>query len=362
MKIGIITFHYALNAGAILQAYALQTILLRLGHEVEFIDYRPQKKYTFRHFIAKSPHTMWNKWIDILNGIKYRHKNIFKKVLRCSEIRYYSEIELLEYPPLYDLYIAGSDQIWNVLRYVEKCYFLHFVPKGCRKIAFAASLGQCKVPKHLHDEIKQLLSNFELISIREKKGVKFIQSLLTEKIIYHIQDPTCMLVGQDYFHIAEFPTENSYIASYMLAELDKSQYKIIETIKQNLNKPLINLRNPDTCIRLSKAKNKIVTPYQWLGYVINSDFMICSSFHAVMFSLIFHKPFIVIQPESTMKQGGNARINSLLEPIELIELCIFEEKNISTILQKSIDWHFVDIYLQDSAKNSFNFLEFFLKS
>ena len=65
MKIGIITLHYALNAGAVLQAFALQTYLKSLGHEVEFIDYVPKHQYSLRSFIAKSPYVMYNKWKDI---------------------------------------------------------------------------------------------------------------------------------------------------------------------------------------------------------------------------------------------------------------------------------------------------------
>ncbi|MDR0606077.1 MAG: polysaccharide pyruvyl transferase family protein [Bacteroidales bacterium] len=361
MKTGIITYHNALNAGAVLQAYALQTVLQRLGHRVEFINYYPQRKYTVRSFIAKSPFRMWNNWKDIINGIRYSNKGIFGQLLILGEISYNSESELNEHPPIYDLYIAGSDQIWNAFRTVQKFFFLNFAPKGSRKISFAASLGQCKIPDVLHNEIRELLSDFELISVREKNGVDFIQSLLPEKTIYHIQDPTCMLKATDYFSIAEIPNERNYIASYMLALLDKGQNKIINLIKQRLNRKIINLRNPDTCIRLSNAKNSIVTPRQWLGYMINADFVICSSFHAVMFSLIFHKPFIVIQPQLTMEQGGNARIHSLLEPIGLINRCVYgthdSENNIIEILQKNIDWETVDSYLQNGTENSLNYLK-----
>ena len=76
MKIGIITFHNALNAGAVLQAYALQTILTQLGHQVEFINYSPVRKYKFRDFVAKSPFTMLKKWKNIFNGKRYKTREL----------------------------------------------------------------------------------------------------------------------------------------------------------------------------------------------------------------------------------------------------------------------------------------------
>ena len=81
MKIGIITLHYALNAGAVLQAFALQSYLKSLGHEVEFIDYVPKHQYSLRSFIAKSPYVMYNKWKDIYYGEKYTRKKTSTKYL-----------------------------------------------------------------------------------------------------------------------------------------------------------------------------------------------------------------------------------------------------------------------------------------
>lgn len=168
MKIGIITFHNALNAGAVLQAYALQVLLTQQGHNVEFINYNPIKKYTFRNYVAKSPVVMFNKWRNIYNGKKYTKYGNFNKVLNLSSIRYLSYEELKESNLDYDIYIVGSDQIWNFYTSLSPVYMLDFVPNGKKKIAYAASMGQCRIDLSLYDDFRNKLMSFDAISLREK--------------------------------------------------------------------------------------------------------------------------------------------------------------------------------------------------
>ena len=121
---------------------------------------------------------------------------------------------------------------------------------------------------------------------------------------------------------------------------------------------LINLRNPDTCIRLPNAKNKIVTPYEWLSYIKQAEFVICGSFHAVVFSLLFHKPFIVLQPSYIEKAGGNQRIYSLLNPLKLTDRCFseFNYNAINSLLSTNINWQDVDKELKLQKEKSKHFL------
>lgn len=362
MKIGIVTFHNALNAGAVLQAYALQTLLTQFGHDVEFINYKLIRKYRFRDFIAKSPVVIFNKWRNIYNGKMYSKLDNFNKVLNLSSRVYYTYQDFKKYPMDYDIYIAGSDQIWNFYKSLSPVYMLDFVPEKKKKISYSASMGQCRVDESLHSLFREKLMKFNAISLREKNGVDFINELLHgDKLAVQTLDPTLLIDSEYYNNIIECkkPENGHYICTYILADLDKENAEIIFYTKKQLGLKIKNLRNPDTCIWLSHAKNMIVTPYQWLYYVKNSDFVICSSFHAVVFSLIFHKHFIALVPPNFKERGGNMRINSLLESVGLVDRIIYnkDEKLIDKAINNPINWNEVDRKIKVLRKSSIKFLK-----
>ena len=274
---------------------------------------------------------------------------------------YRSYDDLKDCPPDYDVYIAGSDQIWNFYTSLSPIYMMDFVPSGKKKVAYAASMGQCRMDKSLYGDFKNRLMSFDAISLREKNGVDFVNSILKgEKHVYQTQDPTLLIDAKYYDKIIDqnHLTAKHYICTYILAELDKENFEIINAVKKLLRLDIINLRNPDTCIQLSHAKNLIVTPYQWLSYVKDSSFVICSSFHAVVFSLVFHKPFIVLVPPEYKNKGGNVRINTLLENMGLFNHIIeyFDFKLIQDALTKSINWDDVDSRIQQLRVASIEFL------
>jgi polysaccharide pyruvyl transferase WcaK-like protein len=359
MKIGIVTFHSALNCGAVFQAFALQTHLESLGYEVSFINYH--ERYitnNFRSFFGKNLSKTWYKLVDKINYYKYKNRSSFHSILKIDSILYNSIEELKANPPQKDIYIAGSDQIWNIgsKKEINKVYYLDFGGLEIKRISFAASLGQCNVPEFLNDIITNQLKKFDAISVRETNGVEFIQSLIKDKKVHHISDPTFLLKAKDYRKIMtknNVKSEKALIVSYILTEYNSSQLKVLDFIKQKLNLDIINLRNPNSCIRLKKYKNKIVEPQEWLYQVDNSKFMICCSFHAVVFSLIFHKPFIVVSPYE------NARILSLLKSLNLENHFIsdYDEIIINDLLIKKIDWKSVDEKIDKFRTQSDTFLK-----
>ena len=163
MDIGIITTHNALNCGAVLQAYASQFFLQQLGHEVEFIDFEEPSKKGYRSYISKSPVKTVHRWIDLYNDYKYNKNGIFSSVLNIGKTHYTTIEELKANPPKFDMYYAGSDQIWTVAsrKTVVRPNYLDFGDKSIKRISYAASLGQGIVPDHMKDEIKELLLNFD---------------------------------------------------------------------------------------------------------------------------------------------------------------------------------------------------------
>lgn len=357
MKIGIITTHYSLNCGAVLQAYASQFFLKKIGHEVEFINYRSlRQKRNIKTYLAKSPVKTLHKWQDIYNGYKYNKDASFNKVLNVGSRLYQTLEDLKENPPLCDLYYAGSDQIWTVgsRKQVMRPYYLDFGDDSVKRISYAASLGQGIVPEHMREEIKGLLHKFDHISVREVSGLEVIQEIVgEEKKVHHVVDPTLLLKAEDYESIIEdVEVNDKFIICYSLTTYEGEQNKILNYIKKKTDLPIKNLRNPDTCIRLERSENIIVTPYQWLAYIKKSELVICTSFHAVVFSLIFHKSFVVVSPYK------NKRIMSLLGLVNMEERFIeaHDESKINAILSSSIDWQSIDDKLSKNRQLSVDYL------
>lgn len=360
MRIGISTRHDALNAGAILQAYALQTCLEEMGHQVEFIDAQIPHKFNWKNYVSKSPKAMIYKWIDNFNGWRYQKKKYWNTCLHKSSSHYKSYKDLENNPPIYDIYIVGSDQVWNFSSNLSPLYLLQFVPHDKKRIAYAASMGQCNIPKCLYAPLKLALSQFYAISLREDSGVTFVNKLLNSEKACKTIDPTLLIERKYFCEICMEPqTSDDYVASYILSSLDKQQCTNLVRYCKQIGLPIINLRNPATCFRLPQAKNKIVTPYQWLGYVKKAKFIISGSFHATVFALIYHKPFIVILPKELKKQGGNARINSLLEPLGLTNHILYDitPHELINTLNKDIDWDYIDTKIRELRKYSIQFLK-----
>ena len=177
MNFGIITFHRAVNYGAVLQTYALQEALRNLNIDSEVIDYRDNIiDNRFKFFYDKSLKKLVKDFIYF--PIFYRKNKKFekfiegnivttKKIIRnCDELNQLKE---------FDQYITGSDQVWNYrLTNWDEAYFLDFVKDNKKKNSYAASFGMNEIPKKEQEKYKSLLSQFNHISVREENGIEII--------------------------------------------------------------------------------------------------------------------------------------------------------------------------------------------
>ncbi len=361
MKIGILTLHRAPNVGAVLQAFALQKYLILLGHEVSFIDYKPHTNYNWRFLIHKSLKVTYGKLKDYINLYKYLKNEDFPKCLNIVSPRYYNYEEIKNKPPVYDITIVGSDQVWNFRNKLDLVYLLEFLPEKAKRIAYAPSMGQTTINESCYKELVEILNKYAAISCREKNGTDFLNKLLcNQKKVVQVVDPTLLLIPDDYIEImTPYSQSMKYIVSYILPDVNLTIEGIVQHIKNKFSCELINMRNPHSCARLRCAKNVITNPGTWLGYMRRTTFVICSSFHATVFSLLFHKPFLVIVPANLKKDGGNQRINSLLEPLGLLERCMYEQDTflIDSIIEKEIDWNYVDEKIGILRRESKKFLQ-----
>ena len=336
-KIGTMTFHWATNYGAVIQAYALQKCLKDFGYETEIIDYVPKRTIM----------------INTLFAIKNRNREFFHKErninqfrrehLKLSEKKIGLSRRLSRYANEYSHIIVGSDQVWNYSFTMGAegrttlSYFLDFVGPNTKKISYAASFGMDSAPNDYIDLVKPWVSSFDGISVRENTGVDIAKQLGVNAEI--VCDPTALLKREDYETLLP-PSEgkNRYVYSYILHGRAVNMSKITEAIKKS---------HPHTNV-ISDDGSGII---EWLTNIRDAEFVITNSFHGMMFSLLFNRPFIVVPvKESKM----NNRISTVLEAVGLLDRIVEDELSIP---ETEIDWETVNSKIEECRRKGKAYLE-----
>lgn len=355
MKIGILTFHWATNYGAVLQTFALQEYLKENGHEVNVINYIPHtgKIKFLSNFKTKK---IWMIPKNLLVFVKEININKFRNsYLNLSQI-YCSESELLEDSPRYDVYICGSDQIWNPYFTLngENCltlsYFLNFGHDNVKRIAYAASFGCMDYPKNLFNSIWPVLSKFNAISVREKTGCLILNRIGFSNIPI-MPDPTLLLKISKYKCIIK-KSRKREDDSFFYYSLHDSQL-IIKYAKLYLLKNYYkNIFDTGSFI------NATISVDQWLAGIESTAITVTNSYHGMIFSILFKKPFIVV-PVEGHHEGMNDRIFTLLERLDLQDRLLkrADSSEIDAILTHVIDWNKVDLKILDLQEDAHCFFE-----
>lgn len=319
MKVLTLTLHYLDNCGSCLQALALQKFLLKHGYETELIDYRPKylinNNRPFKHFVKK-----------ILFGKKMRgHWQVFDEFLteyRLTEKTYKKYSELKKNPPAADVYLVGSDQVWNRSFPCgrDEAYYLSFVQSG-RKMSYAASMGKYPTPEDELREIQKRIWDFSFVSVREKTSAEELKS--EQNLIHWVCDPVLLMERAFYDKMAVSVEEDEYVLIY-LTEKSELLDKILLAIKEKTDAKIVyvgSFMNRCEC----DVNYTDVGPREFLGLIKNAKLVIAGSFHATVFSHIFEKNFIILPYKN------NARMVQFLEYTGLKNRYLESEKDINTI-------------------------------
>lgn len=342
-KISTITFHWATNYGAVLQAYALQRFLIKSGFETEIINYLPMRI----------------RIIQFLSAVKCGNLKEFRKEYSISQFRkkelilsnkkYFNNKALYKCKNDYSAVICGSDQIWNpgfTLKAENKptlSYFLNFLDCNTKRIAYAVSFGTEKIPDEIKSIIKPEIERFSAISVRENSGKDILSDIYSNTKV--VLDPTLLLTAEDYDKLLDGKTYNKQkVFSYVLHNKQENAEKISEQVKK---------------IYHAKYSTDFTRPYfgiyEWLFNIKNSEIVVTNSFHGVVFSLIFHKQFIAIPVKNS---GMNDRIFTLLDKLNLGNHIIDDNdaEKIKAIINDKIDYSKVDVILDGYRSESRKFL------
>lgn len=309
MKIGILTIHTAFNYGAMLQAYALQAALIKLGFEVQIIDYYSNEleRNNLMLEVGKSPKQIISYLYAKFNpAIQKRISrfNSFRGSLQLTK-RYRDKEELYKTPPEFDIYIIGSDQVWNLERGFDPFWFLDFV-KSKPKVSYASSFGTATISQIYHEKLNFYLSEFSTISVRETDGVKIIEEATGLSSI-QVLDPTFLLSSEEWTKLAaKKQVEGEYILAYGFSKSEKFA-SLLSNIKKIYNLPVVAI---PAGIRYPYKVDKIISnagPEEFIALFRDAKVICTDSFHGLAFSIHFRKPFFTIPHPSR-----NSRLENLL--------------------------------------------------
>ncbi|MBO4697326.1 MAG: polysaccharide pyruvyl transferase family protein [Lachnospiraceae bacterium] len=371
LKGGIITVHDSQNCGALLQAYALQTVMTRLGIDCEFIDHnrfikqdqKSENRIKVRKKKARSPKIIWfqAKGLPALRRDQPKRKKACdtfrEKYLHVSKRKYTQVSEIMEEPPQYDLYICGSDQIWNPERFdTSEPFFLSFAPEGARKIAYAPSLGIDTIPDGLISDYKRLILGIDYVSVREEKGAELISSI-TGRNVECVLDPTFLLEKESWESLVkcDVAEKERYIFCYFLNYMSAYQIKkeVCAFAKKNDLKVIV-FHPKCAAIDSSWIPAYGMGPIEFLDAIMNAELVITDSFHGTALSIKLEKEFFVYNAESELpfeKRGG--RIDNILAKINLLNRKLGTKQ---VIKNETIDYEDVKRRLDLEIQKSMQFL------
>ena len=246
-----------------------------------------------------------------IRSVKF--KNFANQYVKISDKSYTRE-NIASTNNKYDLFLVGSDQVWNMkLTDGDYTYLLDFVEDNEKKISYAASFGYKEIPEKYIEENKKLLNQFKVLNVREKQG-KEILDVITEKESNITVDPTFLLTKEEWESLISDQGEKKkdYIFVY-LPYYSKETFDFIRALAQKENCKIIyihgSLRN-----EIGMKNLRTASPIDFLSLVKNAKYIVTGSFHAICFSLIFEKEFFYTV--STIKQF-NSRLEDLISLVGL---------------------------------------------
>lgn len=379
-KIGLAVCYDTKNFGSQLQVLATIKAVENFGFEYEIIRYK--KKLTIPFLIQQLPRVFnsyflrskinsfkkklkLKKYPEIYKNVCIRDKNFLKFAqiyfTNLSEV-YYGWKDLKKGAGLkYDLYLCGSDQLWLPNNLGSHFFTLEFAPDNKRKIAYATSFGVGQIPWYQKNRTKKYLERFEYLSTREITGQEIIGSL-TGKVVPVVCDPTLLLSGQDWERIIPKRKiiEGKYIFCYFLGTNDRHR-EYAEELQRLTGLSIVTIPFLDNFNKsdLNFGDKSLfdVDSADFVNLIRNAEYVLTDSFHGTVFSIINHKKFLTFSRfGNKVKNSRNSRIISLLQVLNLQERH-FDDGDIILKLEKPIDYHLVDLALEDFKMTSWDYLK-----
>lgn len=354
------------NYGGVLQAYALQRAISDLGHSVVTdVSQRTVVRSPARRFAGRArdlifPRRRRERAMDV--SIHSPLQDFVRN--RMDTVRLFgtdSRTPKLDWRT-YDTILVGSDQVWRPAYADVSSYLLDFVAQDeeVRRVAYAASFGTDTLEGYdmaLLQRSAVLARQFDVISVREHSAVGLAQTHWDVAAV-QMPDPTFLLDAYHYQELAADTSPSSRFAAVYLLDPDASKSRVAREITSDLGLDQVNLlpAQPVSWREFARApdRHRMLGVETWLGTLLQSDYVVTDSFHGVVFSLLFNKPFVAFGNKSR----GQARFTSVLADFGLTELMVDpnEAGKLGRLPSLSVDWARVNRIRLREQRRGFDFL------
>lgn len=329
------TIYHVPNYGSVLQAYATQELLEKLGHTCKIIKYKYPNEYHYSmghpkltlksrirlaiyYLLGKSAYARKRKRLD---SFRNKYLNFTKEYSHLTKLKN-------ENWDTYDLFIVGSDQVWKPkYNYGDTAFLLSFAPDNKKRISIASSFASNTIPKNMRERYKKHLAKFYATSVREKNGINIInKELELNKDVSVILDPTLLLSKEDWLKTiprSKFKKKKKYILLYMLTYAFEPRPYIFEVLKHLQTQGDYDIIALEGYTPAEKAEGIVMTDKsdapvnEFIDLFANADIVVTSSFHGTAFAVNFGIPLVSIIPTDK----GDDRQSTLLENLGL-DQCI----------------------------------------
>lgn len=328
MRIGILSLPLHTNYGGLLQAYALQTTLEGMGHKVKIIDRQWVPDLSLKQMLTQLPARFLKKYIlrQKINFWPDQHYNALKYLERSQYTRQFifRNLHLRKTRNLkricrfeFDAIVVGSDQVWRPRYFagwgdIENAYLQFARNWNIKRLSYAASFGceEWEYTEQQTENIRRLVSLFNGVSVREKSGERLCREHLGVDAT-HVLEPTLLLDMSDYerlFIECNTPQSKGTLFNYIL-DADENKRELVDRIAKD--KGLMPFRVNES---ESLVEHGVQAPVEsWLRAFHDAEFIVTDSFHACVFSVIFHKPFLAVGNADR----GLSRFTSLMSMLKL---------------------------------------------
>lgn len=356
----LITIHLGSNFGSILQTVASASVLRKMSCEIEVVNYIPDR-CTWKRFFRNSFGKWWSFARHLFIGFpiialnKHIYNSYLRKYVAVSNPIYTSD-DFIAVCPKADIYVTGSDQVWNSIHNegLDKHYYFDGFPEGTIKIAYSSSIGRESLDEWEYNEVKRMLGTYKAISVREASAKILIESMGYKAT--HLLDPTFMLDRNDWKkYMGKRKISHPYVLVYLPYNIhDKGL--IYQSVRKLAAVKNLNIVAFSWGIRPEKFADKTIffaNPGDFLSLMFHADYVVTNSFHGTAFSVNLNKQFWVYMPT-----GFGTRIQSILDLCSLQSRLLQPDEVINNDkMVQVIDYAPVNSILGNERRKAYDFLK-----
>jgi polysaccharide pyruvyl transferase WcaK-like protein len=365
MRISIITILDNQNIGTYLQAYSLACVLKENGADVEYVDYRRKSESLLSSSLdifRKKNNNFIRSLVSVVYRVisvgigRYKLRSFLRNKANYTNQVYHNIVDLKSNIPVADIYMTGSDQVWNsnYNNGVDASFYLSYAPANKKKVAYAASIGMEDYPESEKQEVKNLLSKYDGISVREQKAKDIISNIGINDVEV-VLDPTLLLDRYKWSLLADeasFEKKEPYVLVYSVEDTKKGIVeKCARTIAGSIKGKVYQVssgwfRDKIDCDKFFPFS----TPQLFVKLFREADYVVVSSFHGTAFSVNMNKQFVSVAPNQY-----SSRMRSFLEMLKLEDRIVVDDAQ-KLLSLTPIDYNVVNKKMDEKRFHSCSFI------